>query len=47
MKIVKDSVKGSASEFPFVQHTCIVEGLEENERLKKRKKLLKRISLRD
>ena len=42
MKIVKDTVKGSSSEFPFVQHTCIVEGLEENEHLRKRKKLLKK-----
>lgn len=40
-KIVKDSVKGSSKIFPYVQHTCIVEGLEQNERLKRRKKLLK------
>ena len=41
-QIVKDSVKGSSSEFPFVQQTCVVEGLEENEQLKRRKKVLKK-----
>lgn len=40
--IVKDSVKGSAKEFPFVQHTCVIEGRERNSKLEKRKRLLKK-----
>lgn len=40
-RIVKDSVRGSSKSFPYTQHTCIVEGLEQNEKLKKRKRLLR------
>lgn len=39
-KIVKDSVKGSSAEFPYVQHTCVIEGKEYNKRLERRKELL-------
>lgn len=39
--IVKDSVKGSSKSFPYTEHTCVIEGIENNERLKRRKKLLK------
>ena len=41
-QIVQDGVKGSSPTFPYVQHTCIVEGQENSTRLKKRKKLLKK-----
>ncbi|MBQ8298654.1 MAG: hypothetical protein IJX99_02110 [Clostridia bacterium] len=41
-KIVKDSVKGSSNEYPFIQKTCVVEGMERNERLKRKKKILKK-----
>ena len=27
-KIVKDSVKGSSSQFPYTQHSCVIEGVE-------------------
>ena len=40
-KYVKDSVKGSSRSFPYTEHTCIVEGTEKNNRLKRREKLLK------
>ena len=39
--IVKDSVRGSSKEFPYTEHTCVVEGREENSNLKRKKKLLK------
>ena len=39
-KSIKDSVKGSHREFPYTIHTCVVEGKEKDERLKRRKKLL-------
>lgn len=39
-KSIKDSVKGSRREFPYTIHTCVVEGKEKDERLKRRKKLL-------
>lgn len=41
-RYVKDSVKGSSKKFPYTEHTCIVEGIEESERLKRREKLLNR-----
>ena len=37
---IKDSVRGSHREFPYTIHTCVVEGKEKDERLKRRKKLL-------
>ena len=37
---IKDSVRGSHREFPYTIHTCVVEGKEKDERLKRRRKLL-------
>lgn len=37
---VIDSVKGSSPTFPYTEHTCIVRGTEQSERLKRREKLL-------
>lgn len=41
-KNVKDSVKGSSKSFPYTEHTCVVEGIEKSDRLKRREKLLSR-----
>lgn len=41
-RYVKDSVKGSSKSFPYTEHTCIVEGTEKSDRLKRREKLLTR-----
>lgn len=39
--VVKDSVKGSHKEFPYTEHMCVVEGVQNDYgALEKRKKLL-------
>ena len=39
-KDVIDSVKGSSPTFPYTEHTCIVRGTEQSQRLRRREKLL-------
>lgn len=47
-KIVSDSVQGSSKSFPYIRHTCTIEGLDDSityrkrkSNLNKRKKMLK------
>ncbi len=42
-KVIIDGVKGSSTEFPYTQHTCRIEGLEDGIVYRNRKKLLKKL----
>lgn len=39
--VLVDSVKGSSKEYPYVQHNCKIEGIQDYRRYKKYKKMLK------
>lgn len=39
--VLIDSVKGSSTEYPYVQHNCKIEGIQDYRRYKKYKKMLK------
>ncbi len=42
-KIVQDSVKSTSKHFPYIEHTTIIEGLEEGSANKRRKKQIKKL----
>lgn len=42
-KVVKDSVRGSSSEFPYIEHYCCVSGLENDDNYNRKKKLIKKL----
>lgn len=43
-KVVRDSVRGSSTTWPYTQHSCVVEGIDANKyrNIKKLKRILKR-----
>lgn len=43
LKTVVDSVKGSSKNYPYISHTCTIEGIEYNKRTKQKKKMKKLI----
>ncbi len=42
-KNVQDSVKGSSSTYPYIQHTCVISGVENNIKDKRTKNKYKKI----
>ena len=40
-KIVTDSVRGSSTQFPYTEHSCVVEGIQDSKQYKRYKKMLK------
>lgn len=43
LKTVVDSVKGSSKNYPYISHTCTIEGIEYPKRTKQKKKIKKLI----
>ena len=43
-KVVRDSVSGSSTTWPYIQHSCVVEGIDESKyrNIKKYKRILKK-----
>ena len=43
-KVVRDSVSGSSSTWPYIKHSCVVEGIDESKyrNIKKYKRILKK-----
>lgn len=39
--VLTDSVKGSSTEYPYIQHNCVIEGIQDSRKYKKYKKMLK------
>lgn len=39
-KVVVDSVKGSSSQYPYVEHNCVVEGIQDSKKYRRYKKML-------
>lgn len=42
-KILTDGVKGSSTDFPYTQHTCKVEGLDDSITYRRRKNTIKKL----
>lgn len=40
-RITQDSVKGSSKSFPYIQHTCVIEGIDDSSQKRKYKRLIK------
>lgn len=43
LKNVQDSVRGSSNTYPYIQHTCVISGIENNLKDKKSKNKYKRM----
>lgn len=39
--VLTDSVKGSSTEYPYIQHNCVIEGIQDSRKYKKYKRILK------
>ena len=39
--VLTDSVKGSSTEYPYIQHNCVIEGIQDSRKYKKYKRMLK------
>lgn len=40
-RVVTDSVKASSTSYPYIQHSCVIEGLEDSRSKRKYRKIIK------